>query len=204
MASQRDQLMQSFGRRAGGRGRQLNTNRSSPRFGQRYRVVTKGGQRFHDYGGGKLIADKGPAPRTTKPVSTPTTPGFTTAPSKPSLTPEQQALLDRVTAGARQNPTMGLGVKPTPKTPTNIGPPSAPTPTQAASAERAKTIRQAYQQASGQGARLNVVGGSARFGQRFDIVKRKGTRYHRYAPGRLIADVKRGRGSVASKPKPII
>ena len=62
MASKRDRLV----------GRFVNKTKGSAAQGEKFKVVTKGGVRYHDYGGGRLIADKsGPPTALDKPVCTP-------------------------------------------------------------------------------------------------------------------------------------
>jgi hypothetical protein len=176
MASRRDRLVGNFAQR--------NVSKASPRFGQRFKVVTKGGVRYHDYGGGRLIRDVAAPPRTIKPVPAPTG-------RRPMANPP----------GAAALPTEAQEKAATPKYPSAYGR-QGPAPLRrfapgmtpqftSAQAERDWLRRIA----TGRGPQLNVSEVSPRYGQRFRTVSRAGTRYHVYGAGRRFADIERGAGT---------
>ena len=183
-------------------GRFVNQTVGSSRKGEKFKVVMKGGKRYHDYGGGRLIADKSGPPKATPPAGvTPSTTKPTT--SAPSSGPPAPGPV----RGGWGTPSWGkAGVAPpaptTPRTQTNVGTPQgapAPAGTYASAAERKKLL----DSATGSGARINVVKENPRYGQRFDVVTQGGVRYHKYGKGRKFADKKRGPGSISTSRKAV-
>ena len=162
MASNRDRLVKRF----------VNKTTGSDRKGEKFKVVTKGGVRYHDYGGGRLIADKSGPPKARQPAA------------ERRRRPLRRS---RRRAPGRSAPA-GSG-SPAGRAPPRPGSPR-PRPTGCARTRPAPAPR------------LNIAANNPRQGQRFSVVTRGDKTLHKYAPGRVFTGQAAGPGSVAyRKPK---